>query len=224
MAVYRWIIQRAQMKIPYFFAVNSAALIGVLLIAPCALASIVDQSQLNANIALPFDPNNFSVGQSFQAGKSGTLTDIDVFSNGQVEGGSNTLVLDLYSGSGFSGPLLGSLTTAVSSVWNLALNGWLIDINTQSLNTQMVVGQEYTLAISQVTGAGDLDARGLLGSALNPYLNGQAFGPNLGNQSNWDLEFQTLVNAVPIPSMFWLSAAGFIGITGLARKQRQAIG
>ncbi len=217
------------MKKPYISTANSTALIALLSVAPCALAANVDQSQLNANIALTFNAINLSIGQSFQAGKSGALTDIDVFSNGQVAGENNTLVLDLYSGSGIGGQLLGSLTTSVLSVRNSTLSGWLIDINTQSLNTQVVAGHEYTFSISQVTGtgAGDLADTGLLSSALNPYSNGQAFSTSLGGLSNWDLEFQTLVStaapiSTPIPTTFWLSAGGFIGITCMTRKHKTA--
>jgi hypothetical protein len=207
------------MKIPYHTAVKFFALSALLSAAPCALASIVDQSQLNANIALPFD--DLSIGQSFNAGISGSLTDIDVISNGPISGGSNFITLDLYSGSGIGSQLqlLGELTNvSVSSVMNSALNSWIIDINTQDIIAPIVAGQEYTFAISHITGTGDLNTRGLLANAFNPYLNGQAFNTSLGNQSNWDLAFQTQVNAVPIPTMFWLSAAGFIGIIRIARK------
>ena len=60
------------MKMLSFSVANLLALLALVSAAPAsAFADRVDQSQLNATIALPFDFNNFSVGQSFQAGKSG---------------------------------------------------------------------------------------------------------------------------------------------------------
>ena len=207
------------MKMLSFSVANLLALLALVSAAPAsAFADRVDQSQLNTNTALPIDAANLPIGQSFQAGISGVLTHIDIFPNGEVVGGNNTLALSLYSGSGFSGKLLASGMTTVASTWDVALQSWLIDINTVNLNTQIAAGQEYAFAITKITGTGSLDSLGLLGNAGNPYLNGQAFSG--ANPPSWDLAFQTQVNTVPISSMFWLSAMGFIGITHLARKHR----
>ena len=172
-------------------------------------ASVVDQSQLSYNVVIGL---NTATGQSFQAGKSGQLTDIDVYSNGPVLGGSNTITLQLYSGNGTSGTSLGSLTEVVSNPGN-----FLLDINTQSLNLNLKAGNEYTFLLNVTAGAGDLLQRGLLADAADPYANGQLFSG--AAISSWDLSFQTLVNPVPTPATLYLLVAGFFSMAHwLGRK------
>ncbi len=197
----------------YFTASACSAVFAMLIFAPGASAtSVVDQSQLNFNLALVPSPD---IGQSFQAGISGLLTDIDVFSNGLVQGGSNAITLELFSGNGTSGPLLGFLIEVVTST--LVNNRYLIDINSQSLNVNLKAGNEYTFDITNVTGPGDLAQRGLLADASNPYAYGQIYSS--GTIPSWDLAFQTQVNPVSTPATLYLLAAGFFGMARcLGRK------
>ncbi len=202
-------------------SVNYSALFSILFFASAASASTeVDQSQLSYNVAMGFGVGGAEIiGQSFQAGVSGLLTDIDVYSNGPVQGGSNAITLELLSGNGQSGPVLGTVTENVSSIANANL--YLLDINTQSLNLKVTANTEYTFLITNILGPGDLVTRGLLVDAANPYANGQAyFGSAFGNLPTWDLAFQTQVNPAPIPASVYLFAAGLLGIASWPGRQK----
>ena len=188
-----------------------------------ASVGTVDQSNLSFNIGDPLVSANTPLGQSFTAGISGELTDINVFSNGSIEGGSNTLTLNILNGDGTGGTLLGSETATVSSNYNSSLGLYFLSINTAGLAINVHAGSQYTFDFTHVTGSGDLANRGILASMSNPYAGGRAYeGVNYyGNTPGWDLAFQTVV-AVPEPETYAMMFAS-LGVMGfIARRKKMA--
>ena len=85
----------------------------VLAVATQATATpVVDQAQLLFNHGIPW-PGDVPNGQSFTAGLTGLLTEIDFFSNGPNTGGTATV--QVHSGDGLGGPLLGSVRQSFGS-------------------------------------------------------------------------------------------------------------
>ncbi len=193
-------------------------------------SQVIDQWQVSFDTGVPFTfPNstttNYPVGQSFTAGVSGLLSGINLFSNGPILGSnsqasSDTVTLGLYSYSGGNalGTLLGSVTKTVSS--SISVWGYILAFDTSSAGVQVAAGSQYAFAITNVTGAGDLSTRGILGSTTNPYAGGQSInGAGYGNQPNWDLQFQTAVTTVPLPGVAWLFGSGLLGLVGLNKRK-----
>lgn len=195
-----------------------------------ASAATVDQSQLLYNGGSPFDfgPTvgdypNYPVGQSFTAGLTGLLTQIDVFSNGQIMG-TNDLTMELREGDGTAGTLLGSTTISVgNNAFDFGLGGYTVSIDTTGFGVNVTPGSVYTFLFTNVTGSGDLALRGILTAYdTDPYAGGRAYeGPGYGDQPTWDQMFQThvQVSAVPIPAAAWLFGSGLLGLIGVARRK-----
>ncbi|MFZ6694024.1 hypothetical protein [Undibacterium sp. SXout20W] len=191
-----------------------------------ANATTIDQSQLNYNTGVPFafsfaPVTNYPLGQSFTAGKSGLLADIYLGSNGGIQGGGNTLTMDIHAGNGIGGTLLGHSTVNVTSVWTPIVGHWLLTIDTSNLGIDVVAGNQYTFDFTSVTGAGDLAYRGILGNTSNPYAGGRIYtGAGYGNQPNWDLVFQTAVTDVPEPAPFTLLFSGLALIGCMLHRRK----
>jgi hypothetical protein len=187
---------------------------------------VLDQSQLSYDIGVPFifSPTfpDYPLGQSFTAGLSGVLADINVFANGDITGGGNTLTLDIYAGNGVGGTLLGSETQAATITYNAGLNLNVLSVNVSGLGIDVKSGSQYTFAFTNLGGSGDLATQGILGSDSNPYAGGQIYtGPGYGSPAQWDLAFQTEVSAIPEPKTSVLMLAGLAlwGCIGSRRKQ-----
>jgi hypothetical protein len=186
---------------------------------------VVDQSQLTFNTEVPFvfsptDPN-YPVGQSFTAGISGLLTDINVFSDGGIESGTDLVTLNVLAGNGVSGALLGTEIDLAASVYNATLGLYFVTLDTSAMGIDVTSGSQYTFDITNVTGAGDLAARGILATTNNPYAGGQIYtGPGYGSPATWDLAFQTTVGTVPEPQSTPLLLIG-LGLLGFAIHRKK---
>jgi hypothetical protein len=206
------------MKKPNLSRLAAYALSSLMVLsADVAVGSVVDQSQTSFNIALNIGNG---IGQSFKAGISGLLTDIDVFSNGEILGGSNGLTLTLYDGSGFGGQVLDTETETVSS--KKQGNYYFIDIVLQNPNVVITASNTYTFEISNVTGSGDLNQRGILVSTNNSYINGALFYQEYGSPPHLDLSFQTQVTSpVPLPAAIWVFMSGVMGLLAVSKKRHK---
>ena len=205
--------------------VNLMIVMPLLLVSFSASAAIIDQSQLTYDIGIPFEiptspgPNvsNIPTGQSFTAGITGLLTQIDIYANGQYLG-MNDLTMEIRSGDGLGGTILGSLTQTVGPIpGGPGLSGIILNIDTTSLGVNVVSGSSYTFLFTNITGSGDLYTRGVLGSRVNPYSGGRSYNPTAyGDTVDWDYAFQTHV--VPLPAAVWLFGSALIGLIGLKRR------
>jgi len=188
-----------------------------------ALANpVLDQSQTAFNTGMPVIPY---AAQSFTAGLSGELTDVDVAANGSnPTGSSGTFNLTLYSGDGVVGTNLGSLIQAYTIPFGYTGNPLLyaVDIDVSSLGVDVVSGSQYTF---EITATGVLP-NGFLADTSNPYAGGQIYAPEYGNQPNWDLMFQTYVDqsvsgpSVPDSAPTWaLLGLAVVALAGFQRKR-----
>jgi hypothetical protein len=168
---------------------------------------VVDQAQLLANTGIPW-PDDVPNGQSFTAGLSGQLTEVDFYSNGPNTGGTATL--KLYSGDGLGGSVLGSINDTFGSTPPDSP----ISFDVSSLNISVSAGSIYTFDIAAFTGQ-----QQVLADTSNPYAGGRQYdNPSYyGNNPSWDLTFRTFVN-VPEPSSCLFLALGVIGLA--ARRRR----
>lgn len=175
-----------------------------------ASAATVDQSQLTFNQGIPL-PDDVPVGQSFTAGLNGILSQIDIFSNGPNSGG--TAEMSIYSGDGFGGTLLGSVSKTFGSTPGLDP----ISFDVSGLGITLTAGNVYTFGISSFIGG-----QQIVSSNVNPYAGGiQYNNPTYyGSTPSWDLMFQTQVQVVPIPAAAWLFGSGLIGLIGVARRKK----
>ncbi len=200
----------------------TCVVLAVLLASAGAMGAVVDQSQLAFNTGDPFEfvsgGNNYPLGQSFTAGLTGQLAEVDLFSNGKLDG-SNTVAFELRAGDGTGGAVLGSFMYAVGpNNYDFALAGYPVAIDTTSLGVNVAAGSQYTFLITAVTGPGDLAFRGVLAHMTNPYAGGRAYhGPaGYGDTPDWDLMFRTHV--VPEPGSIALCSIAMLGF--LARRRR----
>ena len=173
-------------------------------------AVVLDQSQTSVNIGVPleFSPtsSDLPLGESFTAGMSGTLDSITLYGNGAIQGGSNSLTIEILAGNGTGGAVLGSVTDAVNQAPD---DSFSLDVSAASV--KVVSGSQYTFLVTGFSGAGDLPTRGVLGDNANPYAGGQIYtGPGYGSPPSWDLAFQTYVSTgVPEPASWAMLIVGF---------------
>lgn len=195
--------------------------LGLALVAgTCANGSAaVDQSQLLADVAIPIaNPT----GQSFTAGLTGSLTSIDLFSNGPASS-SNDVTFEVLAGDGTGGTLLGSTTqTTPPGSYDAGVGAYLVSFDTSGLGINVSNGSQYTFLITSVTGSGDLADRGVIAQNGNPYSGGEAYEAYYGflPSSGDDMTFQTHVTALPEPA-----SLGLLGLAGLglvSRRRRKA--
>jgi hypothetical protein len=184
----------------------SAAIVTLAVATQATATPVVDQSQLLSNTGIPW-PDDVPNGQSFTAGLTGQLTEIDFFSNGPNSGGTATL--KVYSGDGLGGTALGSINYTFGST--PASSPIAFDVS--SLNISVTAGSVYTFDVAAFSGT-----QQILADTSNPYAGGHAYNnPSFyGNTPTWDLAFQTFVN-VPEPSTLALATLA-LGSLWLKRR------
>ena len=207
-----------------FISQASCAAFAIAVGTSAMAAPQVDQSQTSADIGYAFN-NNSLLGQSFTAGLTGELTDITVASNGQ-ENSSGTLTLEILSGDGTGGTVLGSSTqNYVPNSFNFSTDIYAENFDVSSLDISVAAGSQYTFLFSNVTGP-DFPGRGIDADDNNPYAGGREYASGFGNfTSNTDLQFSTEVDTspttTPVPDSGATAALVGCAVLGLAVFRRR---
>ena len=183
-------------------------------------SATLDQSQLQFNTGVWL--NRYPVWQSFTAGISGELTEMLLDSNGDIQGGANTVDYSIYLGSGVGGTLLGS---GSSTFGNLSSGpfpiNWPLAFNLKALGIDVTKGQQYTFDITGVSGSGDLPNRGAIGLAATgiTFPGGTISVPGFSNYYT-ALQFETFVDPIPEPATWAMLIAGLAMVGFAARRRR----
>jgi hypothetical protein len=188
-------------------------------IASPAKADTIDQQQLfyDGGISARTLPG-YTVWQSFTAGLTGTLTEIDMGFFNDMSGDGT---LRIYSGQGTSGAILETLSVPVVGITqpSFTWNNW-------SVNVAIQVGLQYTFELTpnSVTLP---DPYGVAFGTADPYAGGVA---GLNDPSgtyplaDWDLVFQTRVSraSMPEPTSIVLLGCGLVALT-LPKRRRKNV-
>lgn len=165
---------------------------------------ILDQQQLVYNGGLSARTlDGYTVWQSFTAGLTGTLSEIDM---GFFNDMSGDAVLRIYSGSGTHGTMLQTLPVPVVGVTQPAVtwNNWTVSVFVQA-------GLEYTFEITP--NASSLpDPYGVCVGSNSPYSGG-VMGledPSGSYETDFDIVFRTYVT-IPAPASVCVLGLGTIG-------------
>jgi hypothetical protein len=204
--------------------------------APVAAQAVVDHSDMaNHGVGFPFyfdfgpgfQINNMPAGQSFTAGLSGQLTAFQ-FAAADQGAGASDFTFTVYAGDGTGGAVLRSATQNLSCVG--IPSGCAVTFDTSGMGINVVAGQQYSLAVSAISGPALTLA--FLGTDSDSYAGGHSFfGAGYGNQPGWDLDFTDYIDpgnsgAVPEPASWALMLGGFglVGCTLRARRRSVAFG
>jgi Secretion system C-terminal sorting domain len=145
---------------------------------------LVDQSQIVANAARSArNLAGYYEGQSFTAGSSGYLCEVDMLMSNTMSG---TGTLNIYDGNGITGTLLATQTVNVYVPTGQVWQAWYI--NTPPLLTS---GNQYTFQFVPIQGSGLPDPYAVMLSSTNVYPGGTDLAV-LG----WDLAFKTYIGVV----------------------------
>ena len=186
---------------------------------PARAQKVLDQQQtLYSGGASARTLPGYTVWQSFTAGLSGTLTEIDMGFFNDMSGSGQ---LQIFDGQGTSGTLLQTLVVPVIGITQpgVTWNYWT------TVDVPVLAGQMYTFNL--IPDAATLpDPYGVAIGALNPYPGG-VMGlndPSGSYPTDYDVVFRTYVQQVPEPTSFVLAALGLtgMGLVVLQRKYRRA--
>jgi len=187
---------------------------------PARAQKVLDQQQTLYNgglsaLTLP----GYTVWQSFTAGLSGTLTEIDMGFFNDISGDGT---LQIFDGQGTSGTLLQTLVVPVIGITqpDVTWNYWT------TVNVPVVAGQMYTFNF--IPDAATLpNPYGVALGAPDPYPGpppyaGGVMGENIpsANQTtNFDLVFRTYVQLVPEPASYQMALLAGLGVFLLSRNR-----
>jgi hypothetical protein len=192
----------------------SASALALLLPGRAQLALDQSQTAHDGGMAVhPYLSEKFCVWQSFTAGTSGRLRQLDMGFSGDISG---TAELRLLAGEGLDGQLLESLVVSVESVSQATpcWNSWDVSVPSVAGNvyTFVIVANEKTMPdpFYVCLGMGDRYRRGALG--LYDW-SGRHWTDN-------DMCFQTWVSPVPEPSGVAAVLAAGLGPLLVIRRRR----
>jgi hypothetical protein len=171
--------------------------------------AIIDQQNTFTNSY--FGPSS-APGQSFTPSLNGI--DFATFSLATT-GASSTLVVNLFSGAGYGGTLLG--TTSQMLITNAYPDFETVQFNFSS-TVALTAGSLYTLQLDLVGGSDIYEQE----SASNSYSAGDEYGSVGDVQTGYDLVFSEGINSsVPEPSTYVLLGSGAILLIGFKRLRGQ---
>lgn len=178
----------------------------------CVLSSacgdlLLDQTQEVSSSAFAMYDWALPFSQSFEAGLSGGMTQIDVRNNSSYSGVEFTL--DVFSGSGTGGSRISRSAISLPST-----AGWVsLGLDQPAMVTS---GQTYTFAITAIASGEGFQ---WIAGAGNPYPNGQLESPGYAT-TDYDFCFRTYVDtAIPEPYTFSLLLLGLVMTWSVRRKR-----
>lgn len=197
--------------------------IGSLVAGSATAQQTLDQSQTlyNGGTSARTLPG-YSEWQSFTAGLTGTLTEVDMgfFAGINANGGTSyngSGTLNIYAGNGLGGTLLQSESVAVwaSSSSTYAPVCW----NLWQTNVASVAGQMYTFQFIPVAGLPDpygvcVGTNNVNGTLTAPYTRGVYDGT-----TQFSMNFKTFVTPAPEPASMIAIASGTVCL--MARRRRR---
>jgi len=185
-----------------------------------AEAQTIDQQQLvyNGGLSARTLPG-YTVWQSFTAGLTGTLTEIDMgfFNNMSGDG-----TLTIYSGQGTAGTILETLDVPVVGITQpgATWDDWSVSVPIQA-------GLQYTFELTPNPQTLP-DPYGVCVGSNNPYpvsrgvFGGEYTGGSSYIDTGFDAVFQTKVAQTPEPSTAALLGVAAIGLLGYIWRRRRA--
>ncbi len=188
---------RGPLRVGTNLAAGSLVVAGV-----TGVGTAIDQQQL----AISSGGGDLDEWQSFAAGLTGTLTQLDLQISSPMQPAAASGTLSVYAGEGTGGALLTSQAVTFQPVSNT--------FQAYVLNTpvSVVEGQKYTYRLttpSQTAAWIDFNVN-------NPYADGRASG----GSGNWDLLFKTYVNGPQLLPSFTVLPTGNVGIGTTAPTQK----
>ena len=195
-----------QMKnIPFGTSLGLAVLIfGVSPSSTTYAEGVLDQQQLIYDGGTSARTlSGYSVWQSFTAGKTGTLSEIDMGFFNDMSGSGE---LQILQGSGTAGTVLQTLTVPVVGITQpeVTWNTWAVSVSVQA-------GLQYTFKLTP-NAATLPDPYGVAIGAGNPYSGG-VMGlddPSGSYPTDFDLVFRTFVTAPPVTHIVNISTRGVV--------------
>ncbi len=183
-------------------------------VAQAGATGTLDQQQLVYNGGMSARTlAGYSTWQSFTAGLSGTLTEIDMAFFTAMSG---TALMQVRSGAGTQGAVLQTQTIAVTSANALTWDAWAVSV-------PVTTGAQYTFQITP-NAANLPDPYGVALASGNLYSGGilGIDDPSGTYPTNFDAVFKTYVTAVPEPGSAVLLAAGLLFAASRVRGRRRS--
>ena len=188
-------------------------------------ASTLDQSYApGANSGGYFVNSASPFAQTFTAGLSGQVAEIDIRVLNYFGGATAPLTLDLYSiNSTYPETLLSNLASASISQGSIPTTSGFVSFDLSSSGASFVAGQQYAIIVSTTSAFSYLWA----GTSSGTYAGGGGRQPSGGNLyytlagQDFDFGFKTYVNPVPEPASLALLGGGLVGLAWFARRKQK---
>ncbi|EFM10619.1 S-layer domain protein [Paenibacillus curdlanolyticus YK9] len=179
---------RSHLRLVMFIAIAAVAIVLGLTASKASAANMLDQGT-GPNVPTSIGGSN-NIGQSFTAGKTGTMYDLDLFLSQVSPPAGTTLTIEIHDGENPNGTLLGSRTLSYNEV--LALSGWPGGKFTVTFRDgiNVTAGNKYTIMIRSTPTTGQVTMHMY---DTDVYSGGMSYYMGVW-KSSYDLGFQTYVS------------------------------